>query len=421
MYTIQSMVGAILRHSVLAIIIGVVVALFLWSLDQITELFWAFPLLLFALPLFGILSAWCYRLAGASADQGNALIIQEAREPKGDVPLRMAPLVFLGTLLTHLGGGSAGREGTAVQIGGSIGATVARWFGTSNAEATSLLQSGVAAGFGAVFGTPIAGVVFAIEFLRYRKLYYENLVPCLFSAIVADQVTLLCGIRHTPYTVDLSSYQQYQGSLSALVLVWWVAVAAVVFGLAARLFVELTYFISHRFKRVKRDWLRPCFGGMLVVAIVFCLQGYSYTGLGVNPNPNLTECVTIQSSFKLHGVEWYSWLFKLILTAITVGSGFKGGEATPLFFIGASLGNVFAELTGNPVDLFAALGFVSLFAAATKTPLACVVMGIELFGPFSQELFSIPMVTYLAIACCLSCTVSGKRGVYSASHTQKSG
>jgi H+/Cl- antiporter ClcA len=400
----------------LGAVVGSAVALFLWSLDAVTALRWTtvvpasprgLPWLLYLLPLAGVGSAILYRAAGKSADRGNNLIIDEIHSPGGGaggtgpgVPARMAPLVLVGTLITHLFGGSAGREGTAVQMGGSLAAAAARLLRLKPHDVRLLLTAGVAAGFGAVFGTPLAGAVFAVEVLAIGNIRYDAILPCLVAAIVGDQVCAAWGIHHTAYAIPSLS-----GLHIAYPLDWRlalkVAVAAVAFGLASVLFAELAHSVSAACKRIKWPLLRPAIGGVAVIALAW-LVGRDYLGLGVtSPFP---EDVTIVSAFSPGGATAWSWLWKIILTAVTVGSGFKGGEVTPLFFVGATLGNALARGLGAPADLFAGLGFVAVFAGATNTPLACTIMGVELFG-------SGPLV-YVAMACFVAYLFSGHNGIY---------
>lgn len=399
----------------LGMAVGSAVAFFLWSLDQVTQLHWEHPWLLFCLPLAGLGSGLIYHRWGRESEGGNNLIIEQIHEPGGGVPARLAPLVLIGTLITHLCGGSAGREGTAVQMGGSLAATLGRWLRLGDDETRLLLSAGVAAGFGAVFGTPLAGAIFALEVLTIGRVRYGALVPCLVASIVADQVCIAWGIEHTHY--QITSFAGASANSTAttldLLLTGKVAIAAVFFGLASVLFAELTHGLNRALTRiVPRAWLRPVIGGCVVILLVALLGERDYLGLGVAANPHDPTAVTIQSSFQEGGAEWLSWWWKLLFTVVTVGSGFKGGEVTPLFFIGAALGNVSGRLLGAPIDLMAGLGFVAVFAGATNTPLACTIMAIELFAPGHGDLLSSGIVVYAAVACFLSYFMSGHSSIY---------
>jgi H+/Cl- antiporter ClcA len=390
----------ILISGPVAAVIGSACALFLWLLELATEAQWNEPRLLFLLPVAGVFIAAMYQWFGKDAEAGNNLIMDEIHEPGGGVPARMAPLILISTLITHLFGGSAGREGTAVQMGGSIAASVARWLRLSHIDRRTLLMTGIAAGFGGVFGTPVAGAIFALEVIAMGRITHEAIVPCLIAAVVGDWSSAAWGIHHTNYHQVI----QTQPVIDWLLLSK-VAVAAVAFGLASQLFAELTHSLQRTFKQTIR-WplMRPAIGGLIVIGLVYALGTRDYLGLGVHSPPSDPNGVSILSSFNPGGAQPLSWWWKILFTAVTLGCGFKGGEVTPLFFIGATLGNTIAGLLNAPIDLFAALGFVAVFAGATNTPIACTVMGIELFGA--------EHAVYIAAACCLAYLFSGHSGIY---------
>lgn len=385
-----------------SIAIGFACALFLWLLELATRQRFQTPWLLYLLPLAGALISLLYGRIGGRAEGGNNLLMDAIHgHENGDsgivVPRRMAPLILGATIISHLFGASVGREGTAVQMGGSIASAMGRWFRLNLADFRILLMAGIAAGFGAVFGTPLTGAVFAMEVLAVGRMTYDALIPCLMAAIIGDQVCLAWGIHHTRYVVAPLATE-----LTGL-LTLKVVLAAVAFGLASVLFAELVHGLGAVFKRsISRPWLRPMLGGVLLIALTFLLGSRDYLGLGVSsPDPH---AVTIVSSFSPNGATPWSWWWKLLFTVVALGSGFKGGEVTPLFFIGAALGNSLATLLNAPVDLFAALGFIAVFAGASNTPLACTLMGIELFG--SQH------TLYFAMACFVSYLCSGHSGIY---------
>lgn len=388
-----------------SVVVGLLVALFLWLLEWATITRWANMWLIFLLPLAGILITLLYRFAGKNAEAGNNLIMDEIHKPGGGVPARMTPLILFTTVITHLFGGSAGREGTAVQMGGSISSLFAKWYKLKHDDKRILLMCGMAAGFGAVFGTPITGAIFALEVLTIGRIKYDALFPCLIASIIADVTCSAVGIPHTHYSIQFNDAGEQIFSLVSfdLLLLAKVIGAGVIFGLAGFVFAELTHFIKERSnKYVPKKWLIPVLGAILVIGISYLVGSFDYLGLGVtNPNDN---GVSIVSAFSPGGATYYSWLLKLLLTAITLGMGFKGGEVTPLFFIGATLGNTVAVFMGSPVDLMAGLGFIAVFAAATNTPIACTMMGVELFG--SQN------VLYYAVACFIAYYFSGHSGIY---------
>jgi H+/Cl- antiporter ClcA len=390
--------------------VGSLVALFLWLLDKATHFRWSHPWLLYLLPVSGIGIYFLYRCLGKNTEAGNNLIMDEIHEPGGGVPARMAPLVLLTTVITHLFGGSAGREGTAVQIGGSLSQWFSRRMGLSKEDTRLLLTTGIAAGFGAVFGAPVTGAVFALEVLAIGRIQYDALIPCLIAGVLADITCGAWGIQHTRYSILFSG--EHHSLLPFihfdLLLLGEVILSGVIFGLASYLFSGLSHAIgSYGKKWISPAWLIPVAGGLLIIGLTALVGSEDYLGLGVTGKDS--HSVSIVSSFHAGGADWFSWGWKIVFTALTLGTGFKGGEVTPLFFIGAALGNTLATLSGAPVDLLAGLGFIAVFAGATNTPIACTLMGVELFGPAP--------VLYYAVACFTAYYFSGRTGIYGAQRT----
>jgi H+/Cl- antiporter ClcA len=392
-------VALALTVSVLA---GSTTALFLWSLDLVTRLHWHHPWLLWLLPIGGCGVGLLYHYVGAGSEKGNNLLIDEIHTPSGRVPTRMAPLVLFGTLVTHLFGGSAGREGTAVQMGGSLADMLARAFLVSRDQRRLLLMCGIAAGFGAVFGTPFTGALFAMEVIVIGKLQYEALIPVLLSSIVGDATCSAWGIEHTSYHLEVPTNAGSYAPFETL-MICKVMMAGVAFGWVSRMFSESTHAMQRRMaKLVPYAPQRPALGGLAVIALTLVMGTRDYLGLGVDVSPSGE--VSIISSFAEGGVTALSWLWKTIFTVLTLSSGFKGGELTPLFFIGSTLGNTLGGLMNEPRAFFAALGFIAVFAGAANTPLASMVMGIELFGAH--------YILYFALACFVSYFSSGHTGIY---------
>ena len=309
---------------------GAACALFLWLLDVATTQRFETPWLLFLLPLAGAVISLLYSRIGRVAEGGNNLLMDAIHgHEQGDsgivVPRRMAPLILVATIISHLFGGSVGREGTAVQMGGSIASTMGRWFRLNLTDMRTLLMTGIAAGFGAIFGTPLTGAIFAMEVLAVGRMNYDALIPCLMAAIIGNQACIAWGIRHSIYSI-ITPPPGFMGLLTIKVII-----AAACFGLVSVLFAELIHGIGHIFKQsVGTTWLRPIIGGLMVIALTYLVGTRDYLGLGVS-SPD-SRGVTILSCFSPGGATPWSWWWKLLFTVVTLGSGFKGGEVTPAVF-----------------------------------------------------------------------------------------
>lgn len=376
---------------------GLGVAAFLWMLDKVTTLQHRYPWLLYFLPLAGLFIWWMYRQFGERSATGNKLIIEEIHTPGGGVPAAMAPLVSIGTIITHLFGGSAGREGTAVQMAGSFGGYLCNKFRLEPGMTRIVLIAAISAGFGAVFGTPLTGAIFSIEVLKKGSSRHDALIPAVVASFLAHFVCTAVGIHHTIYRINSS------GQFIQPVILLKVALSGIAFGLAARFFIRADHVVRQLSARfISNKWLRPVIGGFIIILLCLILGTRDYAGLGVLPSAD--GRASIVTAFSSNGAGYFSWFWKIVFTAITLGTGFKGGEVTPLFFIGATLGNTLALFGNVPVDLFAGLGFIALFAGASKTPLACTMMGMELFGAH--------YVVYFAVACFVAHYTSGKTGIY---------
>lgn len=380
----------LLLSGVAGVCIGSASALLLVSLNWATDYREAHKWIIAALPLAGLVIGLMYHYWAGTAAKGNNFLIEEIRSPRDIIPFRMAPLVYIGTVLTHLFGGSAGREGTGVQMGGAIADQFSRLFRLHRRDHKVMVLMGISAGFASVFGTPLAGAVFGLEVIVVGRMRYEAILPAFLSAIFAHLTCHSWGVAHTHYPAPVVPELQVAPIL-------WVCVAGILFGLAAMLFSRSIGFWGNLAKKyIAYPPLRPVAGGIIIALAVYALGTTKYIGLGVP---------TIVASFSEQQM-WYDFLLKLLFTTFTIGVGFKGGEVTPLFFVGATLGSALAFVLPLPMSLLAGMGFVAVFAGATNTPVACTLMGIELFG--------IEPGIYIGIACVVAYLFSGHTGIYTA-------
>ncbi len=379
----------IVLGSLVGVLSGTASAIFLVTLNWATAVRTANPMLLFLLPVAGLVIGWSYYRIGGSAVRGNNLVIEQVHLNKDPIPLRMAPMVLIGTVLTHLFGGSAGREGTAIQMGSSLADWLSRVLHLEGEDRRLLVLAGISGGFGSVFGTPIAGFVFALEAPAMGRIRYEGVIPCLTAALVGDLVTRAWGVSHSHYPA-LAEIGINPLLLLAVVL------AGVGFGWVALLFVELMEWIKHISRQyISYPPVRLAAGALVVIAMTLVLGKQDYLGLSLP---------LIQNTMNGTGVERLAFLLKVVFTAVTLGVGFVGGEVTPLFVMGATAGYSFGLLLGVDPAFMAAIGFVAVFAGATNTPLACTIMAVELFGGGS--------ILYVGLGCFVAYMASGHRGIY---------
>lgn len=372
----------------IGILSGSASAFFLVSLEFVTQFRIHHDCIIWFLPIGGLLIGFGYYYWGESVVKGNNLLLEEYDNPKEVIPFKMAPLVLLGTLLTHLFGGSAGREGTAVQMGGAISDQFTKIFNLDNSERKTLIILGISAGFASVFGTPLAGAVFALEVLYFSKINFKSSVLSFLVAFVAYYTVELWQVKHTHYNIPVIPEFNFT-------TLFYTILIGILAGLAALLFSRSTHFWGSLFsKTIKFPPLRPFIGG-IILAIAIAGFGFTkFSGLGVP---------VIVDSFSSAN-PWYDFLLKILFTGFTLGAGFKGGEVTPLFFVGATLGSALSLIIPMPIALLAGLGFVAVFSGATHTPIACTIMGMELFG--------IQPGFFIAIACTIAYFSSGSVGIY---------
>lgn len=374
---------------------GLAASLFLFLLSEATTYRQAHLELILALPLAGLVIGWVYMKYGRNVAAGNDLVLDEIHNPKKVIPIHMAPFILVGTVITHLFGGSAGREGTAVQMGASLTDQISSYFKVTPEERRLLLMAGSGAGFGAAIGAPWAGMIFGAEVLHRGRLQWAGLFPSFIASFTAYATTMAL---HTPHTV----YPSISIPVPGLFLLFALLTSGVLFGLSARVFILMAHFTQKFFRRfISYPPARTFLAGGLLTGLYYIEGSFKYAGLGLE---SIQDALIHQAYF-----QWPA--LKAVFTAITVGSGFKGGEFIPLVFVGTTLGSALGLLFPQFFQVLAGLGFASVFAAAANTPLACAVMGAEIFG---WELLPYSLVT-----CYLAYLVSGEKGIYQSQKTDE--
>ena len=365
---------------------GLVGTLFHFGVHEVTAFRGTHPWVLYLLPLAGLVIVGFYKLTGTDG-LGTDDIIDAVHQGKL-LPILLLPAIFFGTILTHLCGGSAGREGAALQMGGTIGQYLGRHFQLDDRDLRVATLAGMAAFFSALFGTPLAATVFAIMVISIGVIYHVALYPSLLAALVAYGVSIYLGVEPTRFAVSVP--EQTVGMFVR------VALLGVLCALVSILFCQVMHGAGHLMKRIRNPWLRVACGGAAIIVLTL-IFGTDYNGAGM-------EIVTAAVEQGTVAVPW-AFLLKLIFTAITLAAGFKGGEVVPSFFVGATFGCAAAPLLGLPAGFGAAVGLAAVFCGVTNCPLASTLLAVELFGAEG--------LLYFALACCLSYMLSGYQGLYS--------
>lgn len=377
----------VLLSAATGVICGLVGSAFHLTVDWVTAVRGENPWLIFLLPAGGLAIAAIYRVTKMEGEGTNGII--DSIHDGGKVHIRLVPVIFISTAITHLVGGSAGREGAALQIGGGIGYRVGRLFRLDDKDMRLVTLCGMSAVFAALFGTPLTATIFALEVISVGILYYSGLIPCLVASVTAYGVSLLFGIAPMRYSVALSPLE--------LGLALRVCLLAVVCALVSIAFcVAMHKTEQFAAKLVKNIYLRAFIGGIIVIALTLIVGSESYNGIGTD---------VIASALGEGKAPTWGFLLKIIFTAVTIGFGFKGGEIVPTMFIGAVLGCTVGPILGIPAQFAAAIALVAVFCGAVNCPIASIILSVELFG--SGELL------YFALACGISYMLSGYFGLYS--------
>ena len=378
---------------VIGVLSGLLSAAFIQSLEWATDTRNAHDWLVLTLPLAGLIVGCSYHYLGRGLERGSNLIIDQIHSHSEWIPLRLTPIIFGASVVSHVAGGSTGREGAALQLAAGVTDPISKKLGFNPADRSIMLIAAIAGGFGSVFGVPVAGAVFALEVQRVGRVRYEALVPAFVASFVGDAVVRGLGVEHTHYP----HMPEIDWSTS---MAWKVVLFGLIGGLIALTFVRLTHFIKDIMKKYVAWYpARPVVGGVLLAVLILAFGWRDYSGLSI---PLAIEA--------MNGSVAGQWGTKLLLTSITIGTGFVGGEFIPLFVIGALAGASFAHIIGANVVVFAIIGSITVLAGATNAPLACTLIGLELFGGNG--------IVFFAVACATAYATSGHTGIY---HAQRVG
>ena len=365
---------------------GAVGSLFHLGVDYGTHMRESHPWILYLLPAAGLVIVGLYKLCRVEGKGTNAVI--ESVHFGADVPALLVPVIFVSTVLTHLCGGSAGREGAALQIGGGIGYRTGRLLRLGEKELPLCTLCGMAGGFSALFGTPLGATVFALEVISVGVLYYAGLIPCLTSALTAYWVAGLMNVPPTRFTVPTPAMDLRNTALTVAL--------AILCAMVSILFCKTLHLTEHAAaKYLKNPWLRAFAGGLIIIALTLAVGTGDYNGAGMS---------VISRAMAGEAVPW-AWALKLLFTAVTIACGFRGGEVVPSFFVGATFGCWAASWLGLPPGFGAAVGLISVFCGAVNCPIASAVLAVEIFG--------VGDIAFFAIACALAYMLSGYCGLYS--------
>jgi H+/Cl- antiporter ClcA len=368
---------------------GAVGTVFHYSVEYVTGFREDNKWIIWLMPLAGLVIIFIYRISGIKHDRGTNLVIGSIRDPEYKVPFRMAPLIFITTVITHLFGGSAGREGAALQIGGSLGSSIGRLFKVDENDKHILTLCGMSAVFAALFGTPVTAALFSMEVISIGILYYSAFVPCALSATIAYAITEKFKITPTYFVLNQVPKMSVAVGIRVIILAMLCAVLSIIFCMS----MQTT---SKVFKTLfKNQYLRIFTGGAIIAILTFIIHSTDYNGAGMG---------IIEDA--IHGTARpEAFILKLIFTCITIGCGFRGGEIVPSFFIGATFGCTVGGLMGLDPGFGAAIGLVCFFCGVVNCPLTSLILSIELFGASG--------ILFFAIGCSVSYMLSGYYSLYS--------
>ena len=384
-------IKSFIKWIVIAIIIGAlggaIGSLFHIAIDCVTEMRSQSSWLIFLLPLGGLAIAAVYHFARKKGHIDTNRVLEAVRRDE-KVPIIMAPLIFVSTVITHLLGGSAGREGAALQLGGSIGYSVGKVFKLNKNDMHTIVMAGMSAVFAALFGTPMTAAFFSIEVVSIGAMHYAAIVPCVISATVASRIALIAGLHPVRFDIAVTETVSASAVVKIIILALLCAAVSIAFCTAIH---KCEHYMN---KFVPNKFVRAFAGGTLIVVLTVILGTYDYNGAGMDI---ITRAISGEA-------RWEAFILKTVFTAITIAAGFKGGEIVPTFFVGSTFGSVAGSLLGLDAGFGAAIGFVSLFCGVINCPVASLILSIEVFGAEG--------LIFFAIACGVSYMMSGKFGLY---------
>lgn len=373
--------------SIIGLLVGGLATLFHFSVDYVTQVRIQHPNSIYLMPIAGILIVFLYRKVQTSQELSTNLVLQSIRSTE-KLPIIMAPLIFVSTVLTHLVGGSSGREGAALQLGGSVASFIGKLFHMEEGDLRIITMCGMTAAFSALFGTPIGATIFAMEVISVGVMYYVALVPCIVAALIASGLAHYCGISSHFHSINLvASFDiLYLGEITIL---------GILCALLSVLFCKVLHLAQQGYsKYIKNEYIRIIAASFIIILLTNLLNTRDYLGLGTP---------IIQKALAGEAV-WNACLLKIIFTAIILGAGFKGGEIIPCFFVGATFGATIGPLLGLSPSLSAELGMIALFCGVTNCPITSFILAIEIFGSNSRIYFMLIIaITYM---------LSGYSGLY---------
>ncbi len=380
-----------LKWSAISVITGIVVGgfstLFAFIMNIMTEYRQQNDYMLYFLPLGGIVTVFLYSVFNFKNDKGTNLVLSTIHA-RSEIPLKMAPLIFITTIITHVFGGSAGREGAALQLGGSIGNQIGRMLKLKDADVRMVVLCGMSAAFSALFGTPMAAAIFSLEVVSVGVMYYAALVPCVFSSIIATYTAKFCGIKEAEFAVLEFPELTVINALETVLL-------AIICAVVSILFIIILHTTGDLFRKyIKNPYIRIFLAGLTITALSLLLGTRDYNGAGMD---------VIARAVNGEAVP-YAFILKILFTAITIEAGFRGGEIVPSFFIGATLGCTFGSIIGFSPSVCAAVGLIALFCGVTNCPITSLLISFELFGADG--------IPFFLIAVAVSYFMSGYYGLY---------